>query len=251
MNENQAPLLSVIIPAYDEAERLPPTLRSVAAWLATQPFRAEVLVVDDGSTDDTSKVVHTLTDEIPELRLVGSRPNRGKGHAVRMGMAVARGELRLFMVADGSVPITELPKLWLCIESGAGVAIGSRRAPGSQSALRQPWYRRLWSRLANRVVRAGLLEGIRDTQCGFKLFSRQAADAIFPLVRTPGWGFDLEVLALARRLGHRIDEVPVAFTDDRRSRLTHPLRDAWRITKEFLRIRRAFRRGDGPLPAGP
>ena len=242
--------LSVVIPAYNEAQRITPTLRSVHAWLSTQSFSSEILVVDDGSRDDTRKVVTALAKEIPNLAVIESFPNRGKGHVVRLGMLTARGQLRLFMDADNSTPISELPKLLARIESGFDVAIGSRRAPGANQSIKPPWYRRAWSRIANRVVQAGLLEGIRDTQCGFKLFTAAAAETVFSRTRTAGWGFDLEVLALARKIGFGIAEVAVEWQDDRRTKI-NPIRDAIRITGEFLKIRRAFRRGEYDLPARP
>jgi glycosyltransferase involved in cell wall biosynthesis len=245
------PYLSVVIPAYNEAERIGPTLRGTIAWLEAQGLSAEILVVDDGSTDATRDVVSQIAlgygTRRVTIALVDSWPNRGKGHVVKVGMLTARGRLRLFMDADNSTPIEELDKLLERVALGAQIAIGSRRAPGATMAKRPPWYRRAWSRLANRVVQAGLLGGIHDTQCGFKLFTAECAERIFSRVITPGWGFDLEVLALARRLGYRIDEVAVAWTDDRRTRI-RPVRDALRITREFLRIRRAFRRGEYELP---
>lgn len=231
----------MVIPAYNEAERIGPTLRAVDRWLVAQPYTSEVIVVDDGSIDATTSVVERL--ELPAIQLIASTPNRGKGHVVRRGMLAARGELRLYMDADNATPISELPKLVAAVEHGADIAIGSRRAPGGVQRVRQPWYRRAWSSVANRVVRGLLVEGIRDTQCGFKLFTAEAADAIFARVRVPGWGFDLEVLAIARKLGFGIEECGVAWSDDRRSRI-RPVRDAIAITREMLAIRRAVARGD-------
>jgi dolichyl-phosphate beta-glucosyltransferase len=244
------PYLSVIIPAYNEAQRLPLTLAATHAYLSQQPFSSEILVVDDGSRDDTREVVRDMMRDIPNLDVIESFPNRGKGHVVRMGMLTAQGKVRLFMDADNATPVSELPNLLAKLPLGFQVVIGSRRAPGAVSVKKAPWFRRAWSWIANRVVQAGLLDGIHDTQCGFKLFTAVAAEAIFSRARTAGWGFDLEVLALARRIGYRTAEVPVRWTDDRRSRIS-PLRDAWRITMEFLRIRRAFRRGEYDLPAAP
>lgn len=244
------PQLSVVIPAYNEEERLPPTLHAVHAWLSAQPLSYEILVVDDGSTDGTREVVRGLARELPNLGLIESAPNHGKGHVVKQGMLTARGRLRLFMDADGSTPLTQLPALLAALDAGADIAIGSRRAEGAAFTVAPAWYRRIWSRLANRVVRAGLIDGILDTQCGFKLFTAEAAEAIFRRARTPGWAFDLEALALATRLGLRVTEVPVIWTDDRRSRI-NPIRDAVKITLEFLRIRRAFARGEYDLPAAP
>jgi glycosyltransferase involved in cell wall biosynthesis len=205
--------------------------------VTAQSLSVEILVVDDGSNDGTPDLVRALARELGGIALWPSRPNRGKGHVVRLGMLTARGERRLFMDADHSTPIDEIGALMAAIDGGADIAIGSRRAPGASAARKPPRYRRAWSRLANRVVRAGLIPDVRDTQCGFKLFTAAAAEAVFPWVRTPGWGFDLEVLARARTHGLRIAEVPVRFTDDPRSRV-RPVRDAIRITREFVRIRR-------------
>lgn len=246
--------LSVVVPAYDEEQRIGATLVALREWLSTQPWTSEILVVDDGSTDRTREVVRGVAAarpaySAPEIELVESRPNRGKGHAVRLGMLAAGGELRLFMDADHSTHVRALDRLLPHVAAGADVVIGSRRAPGAVLGRRQPLARDLWSRAANRVVQAGLLDGICDTQCGFKLFTGRAAEQVFRRVRTPGWGFDLEALVIARSLGLRIDEVPVEWSDDRRSRI-RPLRDACRITGEFLRIRRAFRRGEYALPSG-
>ncbi len=244
---SRAPYLSVVIPAYNEAERITPTLRATSAWLEQQGFTYEILVVNDGSRDNTSEVVAALAHELPYLALIDSFPNRGKGHVVRTGMLTARGQLRLFMDADNSTPISELPKLATAIDEGNGVAIGSRRAPGARTTVKPPWYRRAWSRIANRVVQAGLLDGIRDTQCGFKLFTAEAAEACFARAKFTGWAFDLEVLALARRMGYGIAELAVEWQDDARTKIS-PIRDAIRITREFLKIRRAFRRGEYDLP---
>jgi dolichyl-phosphate beta-glucosyltransferase len=233
--------LSVVIPAYDEAERIVPTLEATVAWLRRHGATFEIIVVDDGSHDGTSAVVESLGARLDEIRVITSTPNRGKGHAVRIGMLAARGHLRLFMDADNATPISEIGPLVVAIDRGAAVAIGSRRAPGARAARAAPWFRRAWSRLANAVVQAGLLRGIRDTQCGFKLFTAEAAKAVFGRLSTPGWGFDLEALALAQRLGFSIAEVAVTWRDDPRSRV-RPLHDAVRVTREFLRIRRRLGR---------
>ena len=234
-----------MVPAYNEAERIAPTLRSIGSWLAQHAPASEIVVVDDGSSDRTREVVAELA--LPTLRLIASTPNHGKGYVVRQGMLAAHGALRLYMDADNATPISELTALIAHIERGADVAIGSRRASGAQLRVLQPWYRRAWSHVANRVVQAVLLDGIVDTQCGFKLFTAAAADAVFTRVRTPGWGFDLEALVIARKLGFTIVEHGVTWTDDRRSRI-HPIRDAVRITGELIAIRRALSRGDYDVP---
>ena len=245
------PLLSVVIPAYNEAERIGPTLRAVTAWLEERRlFPAhEVLVVDDGSTDATAATVVELSRELPHVRLVESRPNRGKGHAVRVGMLEARGDLRVFLDADHSVSIAQLPRLLDALERGADVAIGSRYVAGASTPRKAPWYRRAWSRLGNAVVRIGLIDGILDTQCGFKAFTGAAAEAIFSRAHFCGWGFDIEVIALARALGLRVVECGVEVHDDRRTRV-RPVRDAIGITWEFARIRAAFRNREYDLPKG-
>lgn len=242
------PVLSVVIPAFNEEERIEPTLRAVSDWLSASDGQQahEIIVVDDGSTDATVATVRAFATRHPAVRLIESRPNRGKGHAVRQGMLDARGDVRLFMDADHSIGIAQLPRLLEAIGRGADVAIGSRYVPGATVPRKAPWYRRAWSRIGNRVVRAGLVDGIFDTQCGFKAFTGTAADAIFARSRFTGWGFDIEVLALARALGFSIAECGVEVYEDRRTRV-NPLRDALAITIEFARIRAAFRRGDYDL----
>jgi glycosyltransferase involved in cell wall biosynthesis len=238
--------LSVVIPAYNEAQRLRPTLERLHAFLgrlAGGAVRYEILIVDDGSTDGTADVVETLAASIPHLRVIRSRPNRGKGAAVRTGMLEARGQVRVMCDADGSMPPEELPKLLAPIGAGAAeIAIGSRYADGAQAAATQPLYRRLWSRLCNRVVQRSLVPGIRDTQCGFKAFTARAAEDLFARGRIDGWAFDLEILALARRRGYPIAEVAVAWTDDKRSRVS-PLRDMVKVVCEALAIWRNLRAG--------
>jgi glycosyltransferase involved in cell wall biosynthesis len=234
--------ISVIIPAYNEEERIAPTIHQLSEFLSASELRYELLVVDDGSSDDTMVVVEGLASEIPHLRWIRTRPNRGKGSAVRVGMLCARGRVRLMTDADGSTPATEIPALVNPIRLGeTDIAIGSRYADGSSVSQKQPFYRRWWSRLANQVVQAALVPGVADTQCGFKAFSAEAADTIFRRTRIDGWAFDLEALALARRMGFEVLEIPVHWSDDPRSKI-NPLGDAWRVFKEMLTIRRNLRR---------
>ncbi len=234
--------LSIVIPAFNEAERITPTLRSVDAFLRDSDLRYEILVVDDGSSDDTVAVVDGLRGQIDGLRCIESKPNRGKGHAVRVGMLAARGHVRVMTDADGSVPAEQLPAIVNPIRLGhTDIAIGSRYTSGAAVEQKQPFYRVWWSRFANRVVQWTLIRGINDTQCGFKAFSAEAAEAVFRRATIDGWAFDLEALALATRLGYDVTEVGVYWSDDERSRI-NPLADALNVARELFTIRKNLRR---------
>jgi dolichyl-phosphate beta-glucosyltransferase len=241
-HRTKSPTVSIIIPAYNEAERITPTLRALHAFLAPSGLAWDLLVVDDGSRDATVQVVEALALEIPGLAVLRQPRNMGKGAAVRAGMLAARGKVRVMCDADGSMPASELPKLLAPLLAGeVDVAIGSRYVAGARSDKKQPRYRVLWSRLCNRVIQAALVPGVRDTQCGFKAFSARAAEDLFGRATVNGWAFDLEILALARRLGYAIDEVGVSWTDDARSKV-NPVRDAFKVIGEALTIRRNLRR---------
>lgn len=234
--------LSIIIPAYNEAARLPATLAAIADHFAHTPRSVEIIVVNDGSRDDT---VNVLTPE-----LVGGRPatrpltwrmlhnpgNRGKGYSVRHGMLAASGERLLFTDADLSAPIAELARLEAALDAGADIAIGSRHQTELLTA-RQSWFREQAGRMFNRFVRWGLGLPFHDTQCGFKLFTRASALAIFPQQRIEGWGFDPELLFLARRYGFQVREVPVVWAHAPGAKI-HMLRDSLRMFGELLTIRR-------------
>jgi glycosyltransferase involved in cell wall biosynthesis len=235
--------LSIVVPAYNEELRLPPTLDKLHAFLQTQPLRYEIVVVDDGSRDNTCDVVTSMMPRIAGLRLVRQVPNRGKGAAVRRGMLDARGQIRVMCDADGSMPAEELPKLLApIIQCKAAIAIGSRYADGAKTDKKQPFYRVLWSRLCNRVIQKSLVPGVRDTQCGFKAFTAEAARDLFRYGRIDGWAFDLEILALARRRGFEIAEVGVEWKDDGRSRV-NPVKDMWKVIREAIAIRRNLKAG--------
>ena len=233
--------LSIIIPAYNEEQRITPTLEATAQFLAAHPGSWEIVVVDDGSKDGTVALCEALRARIPNLRVIASKPNRGKGAAVRIGMLGARGRIRVMCDADGSMPATELPKLLAPMLAGADVAIGSRYVAGA-SAHTQPLYRRLWSRLCNQVIQRTLVPGVRDTQCGFKAFSDRAAQDLFSRATIDGWAFDLEVLAIAKRLGYDVRECGVQWQDDQRSRVS-PWKDMWKVIREAIVIKRNLRRG--------
>ena len=231
--------LSLIIPAFNEARRIEPTLRSAYRFLAARSASFEIIVVDDGSTDDTVALVTALAGELPGLRVLCSPANRGKGHAVRLGMRAATGQVRLFCDADGSTPIDELDALLQALAAGADIAIGSRYLAASRVTRPQPWLRRVWSRLVNRVVQRVLLPGVADTHCGFKAFTAAAATHTFGACTVDGWSFDLEVLARARAHGFRIQEVPVRWANDARSKAR--LRQLPQELRHVCRIRQQLR----------
>jgi dolichyl-phosphate beta-glucosyltransferase len=228
--------LSVVIPAYDEAARLPPTLVRVREWFLRSGLEYEVIVVDDGSRDATSDVARAGGAVV--LR---HEPNRGKGYAVRRGMLAARGARRLFCDADLSTPIEELPTLMDALERGFDVAIASRAVAGARVEVHQPAYREAMGRLFNVLVQGLLLPGLADTQCGFKLFTAQAAEEAFSPCRLDGFCFDVEALYVARRRGLRIAEVPVLWRNDTASRVS--LRGGGAAFVDLVRIRLAALRG--------
>lgn len=239
--------LSVVVPAYNEERRLPAMLADARTHLSRSGLRFELLVVDDGSTDRTLDVCRAFAAFLPELQVIATNPNRGKGHAVRVGMLAARGALVLMADADGSTPMRELDGLLAArTDANAAIAIGSRYLGGG-TAHGQPLWRRAWSRLANVIVRRKLLPGICDAHCGFKLFTLAAARELFSRATVDGWTFDLEVLALAQRRGHRIVEVPVTWRDDARSRVRAG-RDLWRVVRETIALDRRLRAADASRP---
>jgi len=207
-------MLSVVLPAYNEAERLPPFLASVRRYLdAAQPGRYEVIVVDDGSDDRLPEVLASLAEEWPSLGVMRHPENRGKGAAVRTGMLGARGELLLFADADGATPIEEETRLADAIRAGADVAVGSRLVAGAGQTRRRSWARGLTGRLFAALARWWLGVEVRDPQCGFKMFRREAARELFNRSEESRYLFDLELIVLARRLGYRVAEVPVSWSE--------------------------------------
>ena len=248
--EGPAPELSIVIPAFNEAERLPGTLSRVREWLASWPHRAEILVVDDGSTDGTAEAARDASRSPGEIRVLRHAPNRGKGYAVRRGMLAARGRLRLMTDADLSTPIEELPRLIDALGEGADVAIGSRAVEGARIEVHQPAYREAMGRVFNGLVQLLLLPGLQDTQCGFKLFSAQAAEEAFEACRLDGFSFDVEALYVARRRGRRIAELPVTWRNDEATRVS--LGGGGAAFVDLLRIRLlAWRGAYGPAASRP
>ncbi|MDX8402672.1 MAG: glycosyltransferase family 2 protein [Mariprofundaceae bacterium] len=232
--------LSVVIPAYNEADRLPRTLTDALAWLdAHLADDFEVIVVDDGSTDATASRVQAVSH--PALRLLRQPENRGKGAAVRRGMLEASGDVRLFMDADHSTHIREVTRAFAALDAGADIAIASRQHPDSEIPVRQSWLRERMGKGFNLLMRMTVGIDLPDTQCGFKAFTAEAAERIFPLLRIEGFGFDVEALHLAMRLGFRVAEFPVRWVNDAQSKV-RMLSDPARMFAELVRIRRMHRR---------
>ena len=227
---------SVILPAYNESARIAGTLDRILAYAALHSWKVEVIVVNDGSSDDTAEIVREYAGKHPVLRLLENPGNRGKGYSVRSGMLDAKGDILLFSDADLSSPIEEADKLFAAIGEGADIAIGSRWVDRRLQIRRQPMHRRLMGRVFNLALRVILGLQFKDTQCGFKAFTRQSAQAIFPLQKIERWGFDPELLYLARKFGFAVREVPVAWSHREGTRI-HPLRDGIRMFGELLRIR--------------
>jgi len=227
---------SIIIPAYNESGRLRPTLDKLLGHAEEKQWDVEILVVNDGSRDDTADIVREYARAYPQVVLVENPGNQGKGYSVRNGMLHALGDICLFTDADLSSPISEAQKLFDAIAAGADIAIGSRWLRADLQTERQPLYRQLFGRIFNLVLRIFLGLKFADTQCGFKAFRRTATQRIFPLQHIERWGFDPEILFLARRLGFSVKEVPVIWAHSEGTRLS-PFRDGVRMFGEVLRIR--------------
>jgi dolichyl-phosphate beta-glucosyltransferase len=212
--------LSVIIPAYNEAERIPTTLLAVDAYLSKQTYPYEILVVNDGSRDATGEIVVKMAKFIKYLRLIDIKENHGKGSVVQAGILATKGDIRLFMDADNSTSIDHVEAMLPFFRDGYGVVIGSRSIKGARLEPPESPLRRAAGLFLNIFfVETLLLPGIRDTQCGFKAYTAEAAEEIFGVAKVRTWGFDVETLALAKKFGYTIKEVPVRWVNDVRSRV--------------------------------
>jgi glycosyltransferase involved in cell wall biosynthesis len=230
------PTYSIVIPAFNEGTRLGPTLEKVLGYVHAQKWDAEIIVVNDGSRDDTADIVRSFAAKDPTLRLVDNPGNRGKGYSVRNGMLNARAQIVLFSDADLSSPIEEAPKLFQALDAGADIAIGSRWLRAETQTQRQPLHRQLFGRIFNLMLRVTLGLKFKDTQCGFKAFKHPAVQKIFPLQKIERWGFDPEILFLARKFEFKVQEVPVAWGHSGETRI-NPLLDGFRMFEEMLRVR--------------
>ncbi len=236
------PYLSIVVPAYNEAARIEATLGKVIACVEARGWNAEVLVVDDGSRDETREIVERWMETHARLHLIQNPGNRGKGYSVRNGLLQAAGDVVLFTDADLSSPMEEAELLLCALEQGADVAIGSRWIDRSRQTIQQPLYRQIFGRCFNWITRRVMGLPFKDTQCGFKAFKRPAAQVIFRLQRIERWGFDPEILFIARKLKYEIVEVPVSWGHDERSRMSY-LKDGMKMLEEMAVIRSNSARG--------
>lgn len=229
--------LSVVVPAYNEQNRLPKTLREIEKYLKTQSYDWEIVVVNDGSKDNTSQVVKELLSEIENLRLVDNKENHGKGYVVRQGMLEAKGKYRVFTDADNSTSIDQVEKMWPEFEKGYDIIIGSRDIKGAVLSVPQTWLRRRIGDIFNLLVQITCgLWGIWDTQCGFKGFTEKATEDIFPKCRIDRFAFDPEILVIAKKMGYKIKEIPVTWINDPESKVK--LKSMIKMAVDLLKIRK-------------
>ncbi len=234
-------VLSIVVPAFNEEQRLPATLTRMRAYLDGRDEEYEVLIVDDGSSDNTLAMSHDVAKAWPQLQVLALDRNTGKGAAVRLGMLTATGEHRVFSDADLSTPIEEVEELRARLVGNCAVAIASRALPESQIDVHQPGKREVMGRTYNRLLRVAALRGLHDTQCGFKAFTADSAVACFTPLKTLRFGFDAEVLLRARRLGWTVAEVPVRWEHKEDSRVS-AMRDSVGVLYDLVRLRFIVRR---------
>jgi dolichyl-phosphate beta-glucosyltransferase len=235
--------LSVIIPAYNEELRLPRTLDHAIGYLKSQPYGSEILVVNDGSTDGTERVVREQDPTPISVKLIthSNGANHGKGASVKKGMMEAHGTFRLFMDADNSTTLDQIDRFWPSFEKGYDVVIGSRALKDSVIGVRQARYKEIAGRFGNWFVRTLTVPGILDTQAGFKMFSARAAEIIFPRQTIQRWGYDIELLVIAREHGLRIRELPITWINASGSKVT--MRSYFQVLGDVLQIRRNLKAG--------
>lgn len=227
------PFLSLVIPAYNEEKRIADSLEKALIFLKSQSYTWEIIVSDDGSSDNTLDIVKQYSPAFA----VGYKQNRGKGAAVRNGVLNANGDIIVFTDADFSTPIYEVEKIINKIQAGNDVCIGSRAVDDTMIKKHQPFYREFMGKSFNKIVQMLVIKGISDTQCGFKGFSAKSARRIFSKAKIDGFGFDVEILFLARREGFSICEVPVEWYNDERSKVD-PVKDSIKMFLEIMKIKR-------------
>lgn len=218
-NANSDIFLSVIIPSYNEENRIIKTLESVAKFLSQQKYKSEVLVVSDGATDKTVEFAKSFSKKIPNLRVLENLENNGKGYATRQGILEAKGERRVFMDADNSTSLDQVDRFLPFFDQGFDVVIGNRDLKESNIAVHQSRFKEALGDFGNFLIQSLAVPGIKDTQCGFKVFSAKAAEKIFSKMTINRWGFDIEALALALKFGFKIKTVPVVWANDPNSKV--------------------------------
>lgn len=228
------PYLSIVIPAYNEADRIEASLQKAVDYLGQKDYEYEIIVADDGSTDNTVAIAENFGHKVKAYALP---KNTGKGAAVRMGMLKAKGEIRIFTDADFSTPIYEIEKIIYSLKNNYDIVIGSRALDYDLVKEHQPFYREFMGKIFNKFVQFMVIKGIKDTQCGFKGFTAAAAEDIFSKAKINGFSFDVEALYLARRAGYRIDEVPVEWYNDDRSKV-NPITDSISMLLEIMKIKK-------------
>ena len=241
MSNQRNERISVVIPAYNESGRITHTLGAINNFLEDRFRNFEIVVVNDGSSDDTAGMVLKAEEVIPSIKYVEFKENHGKGFAIREGVSCSKGDMILISDADLSTPIEEMDKLVISYDKGEYIVIGSRALAESDIVVRQPWWREFMGKTFNRFVRLALMKDFRDTQCGFKLFRGDVARDLFARGRVDGFAYDVEVLYLAKKGGYRIKEVPVKWINAPDSKV-RPVRDSLGTAMDVLRIR--FRNND-------
>jgi dolichyl-phosphate beta-glucosyltransferase len=234
--EKRKESFSVVIPAYNEADRILPTIRKIDEYCKDRFTRLEIIVVDDGSLDGTRSIVSDEGEKTASLRCEGYDENRGKGYAIRLGVGVSSGDIVLVSDADLSTPIEEVEKLLVPYDGGYDVVIGSRGLEESDIVMRQPWWRELMGRTFNACVRSLLSVDFRDTQCGFKLFRGDCGREIFGRATVDRFAYDVEILSLARKAGLAIKEVPIRWVNSPASKV-NPVRDSLQMLKDIVKLR--------------
>ncbi len=234
-------MISVVIAAYNEENRIYPSLLKIADFLTNSGSAYEIIVVDDGSSDNTSELTGTLAARIQNLKIIRYPVNQGKGYALRQGVLASQGTLVLLTDADLSTPIEEVTKLsTLILENTCEIAIGSRALARSEIIEKQPWWRQLMGKVFNKIIKVLVLDGFSDTQCGFKLFSGDIARLLFKEAQINRFAYDVEILARAKKNGYKVSEVPVKWHNSLESKVS-PFFDSLQMLKDIFKIRRLLR----------
>ncbi|MCU0497273.1 MAG: glycosyltransferase family 2 protein [Anaerolineae bacterium] len=238
--QGATPLLSIIMPAHNEEHRLPPSLELIDAFLQTQPYQAEVIIVENGSKDRTYEIAESFGRRFPYVRAIRVT-TRGKGLAVKAGMLAAHGDYRFICDVDLSMPIEEIVKFLPPHSDGYDISIATREGQAAQR-VGEPEYRHIIGRINNWIIKLAILRGFEDTQCGFKMFNRRAAEDLFQVQQMTGIGFDIELLYIAQKRGYRVREVPITwyFNSESKIRL---FQDSLRLLQEIWEIRQNWKRG--------